>query len=87
MKFGLSGKDAEAAFYLRNAVDHLIGANVFADSLEKAPRDPTVAFGPGERTFFFGFAGGKIMNASPGGCVFRERAVVVASSVIHIPVH
>ena len=40
----------------RDAADHLICADVFADAFEEAAGDPAVAFGPGERAFFFLFA-------------------------------
>ena len=87
MKFGVAGEDADAAFCFGDAMDHLIRADIFADAFEKAARDPAVAFGPGERAFFFGFAGGEIVDAGPGGGVFGERAVIVAAGVVHVPVH
>jgi hypothetical protein len=61
-------------------------ADVLADAFEQAAGDPAVAFGPGERAFFFLFARREIVNASPRGCVFGEGAVVVAAGVVHVPV-
>ena len=52
-----------------NAMHHLVGADVFADAFKETTRDPAVAFRPGERAFFFGFARGEIVNAGPRGRV------------------
>src|SRR5580692_3881808 len=87
LEFGVAGENADAAFGFGDAVDHLICADVFAYSFEETSRDPAVSFGPGERAFFFGFAGREIVDSSPGGGVFGERAVVVAAGVVHVPVH
>ena len=87
MKFGVAGKDAEAAFCFDDAMHHLVGADIFADAFKKAASDPAVAFRPGERAFLFGFAGGERVDAGPGGGVFGERAVVVAAGVVHVPVN
>jgi len=64
----------------------LVGANVCSDAFEETAGNPAVAFGPGERAFFFGFTGRKIVNSGPGRSVARERAVVVAASVVCVPV-
>src|SRR5437879_13456792 len=74
LKFGIAHKDARASASLGDAVDHLTGANVCAETLEEAASNPAIAFGPGERAFFLGLAGRKIMEASPGGSVARGRA-------------
>ena len=87
MKFGVAGEDADAAFCFDDAMHHLVGADMFPNAFEEAASDPAVAIRPGERTFFLGFAGGKIVDAGPSGGVFGERAVIVAAGVIHIPVH
>ena len=86
LKLGVAGEDADAAARLGDAVDHLAGADVCADAFEEAASNPAVAFGPGERAFFLGLAGRKIVNAGPGGSAARERAVIVAAGVVHIPV-
>ncbi len=86
LKFRIAGEDAGAAARLGDATHHLAGANVCADVFEEATGDPAVAFRPGERAIFFGLAGRKIVNAGPCGGIARERAVVVAASVIHVPV-
>src|SRR5580658_5860155 len=86
LEFGVARENVYATFCFGDAMDHLIGADVFADAFEEAARDPAVAFGPSERAFFFGFARGKIVDARPGGGVFGERAVIVAAGVVHIPV-
>jgi hypothetical protein len=86
LEFDFAGENADPAFCLGNAVNHLVGADVSADSFEEAARDPAVAFGPGERAFLFGFTRGKIVDPGPGGGVLGERAVVVAAGVVHVPV-
>ena len=86
LKLGFAGEDAGAAARRRDAVHHLAGSNVSANAFEEAARDPAIAFGPGERAFFFGLAGRKIVNAGPGRSVARERAVIVAAGVVHVPV-
>src|SRR5260370_16691467 len=85
LKLGFAGENAGAAAVLRDAVHHLAGADVSADELEEAARDPAVAFGPGERAFFLGFAGRKKMNAGPGGRVARPRPLLAPPRVIHFP--
>jgi len=86
LKLHFASEEACAAARLRDAVHHLGGANVFADAFEEAARDPAVAFGPGERAFFLGLAGRKIMNACPGRSVARKRAVIVAAGIVYVPV-
>src|SRR6266478_6394085 len=85
LEFGVAGKDACATASLRDAVDHLSRANVCAETLEEAARDPAIAFGPGERAFFLGLTGRKIMDTGPSGSVACESAVIVAASVVHVP--
>ncbi len=76
----------EASFLcLRNPVHHSIGLHKVSDTLEQSADDPAIAFGPGERTFFFRFARGKVVDSRPGGSV-GERAVIVAAAVVHVPV-
>ena len=65
----------------------MICADIFADAFEETASDPAVAFGPGDGAFFFGFAGREIVDAGPGGGIFRERTVVVTAGVIHVPIH
>ena len=65
----------------------MICADVCADAFEKAAGDPAVAFGPGERAFFFLFTRSEIVNAGPGGRVFGESAVVIAAGVVHVPIY
>src|SRR5580692_486669 len=85
-KSGVAGEDADAAFCFRDAMDHLIDTDVFADPFQKAAGDPAIAFGPSERAFFFHFAGREIVDAGPGGSVPGECAVIVAAGVVHVPV-
>src|SRR4029077_9721475 len=87
LKFALAGEDAEACFCFRDAMNHFVGANIFAEALEKSAGDPAIAFGPRERAFLFGFARRKIVDASPGGSISGERAVIVAAGIVHVPVH
>src|SRR5580765_7629101 len=87
LKFGVAGEDAEAPFRFHNAMSHFVGANIFSDALEKAAGNPTVSLGPGERAFLLSLTRRKIVDAGPGGSVFRKRAVIVAAGVIHVPVH
>ena len=86
LEFSVAGEDADAAFCFRDAMDHLIGADIFTNAFEEAPSDPPVAFGPGERSFFFGFPRREIVDAGPRGSVLGERAIVVAADVVHVPV-
>jgi hypothetical protein len=86
LKFGVASKYAGATARLLDAMDHLAGSNVAADAFQQAASDPAVAFGPGERTFFLGLAGRKIVDAGPSGSVAGKRAVVVTASVVHVPV-
>ncbi len=86
LKFSVAGEDACGAARLRDAVHHLAGADVSADAFEEAAGDPAVAFRPGEWAFFIELAGRKIMNAGPSGSAARERAVIVAAGVVHVPV-
>src|SRR5258708_19856253 len=67
-------------------VGELGGAGVLAGAFGGAAGDPAVAFRPGEWAFLLGHAGRKIMNAGPRGSVARERAVIVAAGVVHVPV-
>src|SRR5205807_508615 len=61
-EFSVACEDANAAERLGNAMNHLTRADVRADALEEAAGDPAVTFGPGERTFFVGLAGRKIVD-------------------------
>src|SRR4029077_11676741 len=74
LELGVAGEDAGAAARLRDAMNHLAGADIGADTFEEAASDPAVAFGPGERAFFLGLARRKIMDAGPRGSVTGERA-------------
>src|SRR6266567_523262 len=85
LKLSFAGEDADTAAGLCDLVHHLTSANVLADALKEAPGDPAVAFGPGERAFFLRLAGREIMDSGPGRSGARERAVIVATGVVHVP--
>src|SRR2546422_3924175 len=63
----------------------LFRSNICANAFEEAAGNPAIAFGPGERAFFLRLAGREIMDAGPGGSVAREGSVIVAASVVHVP--
>src|SRR5450631_202331 len=69
----------------RDSVHYRAGLNVAAQLLEQLLRDPAVAFGPRERSFFFGVARCEIVDAGPGGGVTGQRAVVVTAGVVDVP--
>src|SRR5258707_9448896 len=68
-----------------DSVHYRAGLNVAAQLLEQLLRDPAVAFGPSERSFFFGVARCEIVDAGPCGGVTGERAVVVTAGVVDVP--
>ena len=85
LEFDVARKNACATARLCDAVHHLAGANICANAFEEAAGNPAIAFGPGERAFFLRLAGREIMDAGPGGSVAREGSVIVAASVVHVP--
>src|ERR1039458_5212667 len=69
----------------RDSVDNRAGLDVTAQLLDQLLRDPAVAFGPSERSFFLRVARCEIVDAGPGGSVLGQRAVIVAAGVVYVP--
>src|SRR5215469_12456898 len=65
---------------------HLAGADELSHAFEQAAHNPSVTFGPGQRTLFFWFARGEILNPGPSGGLIGGSTVVVPATVIHVPV-
>src|SRR5438128_312638 len=82
---GLSGKNTEQIAFAPDAMHHLLQAHELSHSRKELPRDPAVSFRPSKRTFFFRLARSEIVNTGPCGRVLRQRAVIVATGIVHVP--
>ena len=83
--FSLLGENSDFVSASRNAIHRAAGPQIALQLFDQPRSYPAIALRPCQRTFFFRLARGKILHAGPRRGVFRQRAVVIAASVIDVP--